>query len=77
MTTVSGHPPWLPLLPHRLRVNALHFADPRALTDDPEIYHGAAVGLQVVGRRLQEERVLELTELIGEAIARSTSQKES
>jgi amidase len=43
-----------------------------ALTDDPEIYHGAAVGLQVVGRRLQEERVLGLSEVIGKAIAQSS-----
>ncbi|KAJ3472501.1 hypothetical protein NLG97_g10939 [Lecanicillium saksenae] len=31
---------------------------------DAELYHGAPVGLQLVGRRLQEEKVLALTELV-------------
>ncbi|KAL1960109.1 hypothetical protein VTO42DRAFT_281 [Malbranchea cinnamomea] len=31
---------------------------------DPEIYHGAPVGLQLVGRRLQEEKMLALAEYI-------------
>ncbi|KAI4255209.1 MAG: hypothetical protein LQ352_002690 [Teloschistes flavicans] len=33
-------------------------------TYDPEIYDGAHVGLQLVGRRLQEEKVLALTEYV-------------
>jgi amidase len=28
------------------------------MTDDPEIYDGAHVSLQIVGRRLQEEKML-------------------
>jgi amidase len=32
--------------------------------DDPEIYDGAHVGVQLVGRRLQEEKILGLTEFI-------------
>lgn len=28
------------------------------MADDPELMHGHPVGLQVVGRRLQEEKVL-------------------
>lgn len=35
---------------------------------DPEIYHGAPVSLQVVGRRLEEEKVLEMTEVIANAL---------
>ncbi|KAG0651309.1 Acetamidase [Hyphodiscus hymeniophilus] len=35
---------------------------------DPEIYNGAYVGLQIVGRRLQEEKVLALTEILGNAL---------
>ena len=35
---------------------------------DPEIYHGAHVAIQLVGRRLQEEKVLALAEHIGRAI---------
>lgn len=40
------------------------------LIDDPELYHGAPVGLQLVGRRLQEEKILTLAEHIGQAVAR-------
>lgn len=35
---------------------------------DPEIYHGAHVAIQLVGRRLQEEKVLAIAEHIGGAI---------
>lgn len=38
--------------------------------DDAELYHGAPVGLQLVGRRLQEEKVLALTELVADGLAR-------
>ena len=38
---------------------------------DPEIYHDAPVAVQLVGRRLQEEKVLALSEHVGGAIARS------
>lgn len=33
--------------------------------DDPEAYHGAPVAVQVVGRRLTEERVMAIAEEIG------------
>ena len=36
---------------------------------DPEIYDGAHVAVQLVGRRLQEEKVLALAEYVGGAIA--------
>ena len=39
--------------------------------DDPEIYDGAHVGLQVVGRRFQEEKVLALTEILGDALGKN------
>ena len=39
--------------------------------DDPEIYDGAHVAVQLVGRRLQEEKVLAMAEYLGDAIARS------
>ena len=32
--------------------------------DDPEIYDGAHVGVQLIGRRLQEEKVLAITEYV-------------
>ncbi|KAK0654584.1 putative amidase PB8B6.03 [Lasiodiplodia hormozganensis] len=36
---------------------------------DPELHHGAPVGLQIVGRRLQEEKVLALGEFISGAMS--------
>ncbi|KAI9844152.1 MAG: Acetamidase [Sclerophora amabilis] len=44
---------------------------------DPEIYDGAHVGVQIVGRRLQEEKVLVLAEIIGEALAKDGGRKAS
>ena len=38
------------------------------LPDDAAIYDGAHVSVQLVGRRLQEERVLALAEYVGDAI---------
>ncbi|KAI9743014.1 MAG: Acetamidase [Claussenomyces sp. TS43310] len=35
---------------------------------DPDIYDGAHVALQLIGRRLQEEKILALTEMIGDAL---------
>ena len=35
---------------------------------DAAFYHGAPVSLQVVGRRLEEEKVLEMTEVIADAL---------
>jgi len=40
--------------------------------DNPDIYDGAHVALQLVGRRLQEEKVLALAGYVGEALAGST-----
>jgi amidase len=35
---------------------------------DADIYHGAPAGLQMVGRRFQEEKMLTLAEYIGEKV---------
>jgi len=35
---------------------------------DPEFYHGSPVVLQCVGRRLEDEKVVEMTEVIAEAL---------
>jgi amidase len=35
---------------------------------DAEFYHGAPVSLQVVGKRLEEEKVLEMTAVIADAL---------
>ena len=42
--------------------------DPR--TDDAELFDGAPIGLQVMCRRLQEEKVLELLGCILSAMSR-------
>jgi amidase len=38
------------------------------MTDDSEIYDGAHVSLQIVGRRLQEEKVLTIAEYLVELL---------
>lgn len=35
---------------------------------DAEFYHGGPVGLQIVGRRLEEERVLEMAQVLSEVL---------
>jgi amidase len=35
---------------------------------DPEFYHGTPVTLQCVGRRLEDEKVLEMTAIIADAL---------
>lgn len=35
---------------------------------DPDIYHGGAVALQLVARRLEEERLLEMLEVVANAV---------
>ena len=44
---------------------------------DPEIYHNAHVAVQLVGRRLQEEKVLALAEYVGGAIDESKDTRPS
>ncbi|KAI1855595.1 hypothetical protein JX266_000460 [Neoarthrinium moseri] len=39
---------------------------------DPEMYHGAPIGIQIVGRRLEEEKVLALAEVLS-GVLRVTS----
>ena len=38
------------------------------ILDDPDIYDGAPVSVQLVGRRLQEEKMLALAEYLGAAL---------
>lgn len=45
-------------------------ANKKISTDDPEIYDGAHVGVQLVGRRFQEEKILAITEVLGEALGK-------
>jgi len=41
--------------------------------DDAETYDGAPVGVQLVGRRFQEEKMLTLAEYLGEEIAQDAN----
>jgi len=38
--------------------------------DDPEIYDGAHVSVQLVGRRLQEEKMIAVAELVGSVLGK-------
>lgn len=42
-----------------------------AFIDDPAIFDGAHIAVQLIGRRLQEEKVLALAEHVGNAIHQS------
>lgn len=35
---------------------------------DPDIYHGAPVSLQIVGKRLEEEKVLDMVDVVAKAL---------
>jgi amidase len=40
----------------------------RPYSDSPELFANAPVGLQLLGRRFQEEAVLGMTEVVAEAL---------
>ncbi|KAK5276134.1 Acetamidase [Exophiala xenobiotica] len=40
---------------------------------DPEAYHGAPVAVQIVGRRLSEERILAIAQEIGKLLGNETT----
>jgi hypothetical protein len=48
----------------------LYFHKADKSSDDPELYDGAHVAVQIVGRRFQEEKVLVLTEILGDALGK-------
>ena len=41
--------------------------------DDPEAYHGAPVAVQIIGRRLTEERIMAIAEEIGKLLGNETT----
>jgi amidase len=45
--------------------------DVDSVTDDPEIYDGAHVSLQIVGKRLQEEKMLAIAAHVESLLASS------
>jgi len=38
--------------------------------DDPKLYAGAHVAIQLVGRRLQEEKMLAIADYVGKAVGK-------
>jgi Asp-tRNA(Asn)/Glu-tRNA(Gln) amidotransferase A subunit family amidase len=38
------------------------------IVDEPEKYEGGPVGLQVIGRRYEEEKVLDILEMIAQSL---------
>ncbi|KAI7927361.1 hypothetical protein M0657_002963 [Pyricularia oryzae] len=42
---------------------------------DPEIYHGAPVGIQIVGKKFEEEKVLAIAHLVNQALQESEGSK--
>ena len=41
-----------------------------SMPDDPEIYDGAHVSVQLIGRRLSEEKTLAIAEYVGKTIGK-------
>jgi Asp-tRNA(Asn)/Glu-tRNA(Gln) amidotransferase A subunit family amidase len=39
--------------------------------DDPDTYHGAPASIQLVGRRLEEEKLLSIAKVVVDALASS------
>lgn len=51
------------------KFTALSDLDARIQEDyDPEFYHGSPVSLQLAGKRLEEEKVLEMVEIVTDAL---------
>ena len=42
------------------------------IADDPELFHGLPVGLQLIGRTQEEEGVIALTEVVDRALKAQT-----
>lgn len=52
----------------------LNERDGRVQADyDPIFYHGAPVSLQLIGRRLEEEKVLEMVEVVSQSLSNRSS----
>ena len=46
------------------------YIEPTLCVDDPKIFHGMPVGLQLVGKTLEEEAILAMTGIVVEALHR-------
>lgn len=45
--------------------------------DDPELWHGAPIGLQLVGRNLDEERLLAVSAVVDDVVNRDSGQRQT
>ncbi|OQE81408.1 hypothetical protein PENNAL_c0041G10579 [Penicillium nalgiovense] len=59
----------------RSAAESVNDSEPIQWDYDAEAYDGAPVAVQLVGRRLQEEKMLTLAEYLGEEIARDTKER--
>lgn len=58
----------LPTICHHVVITQTLILHP---ADDAEIYDGAPVAVQLVGRRFEEEKVLVLAEILGDALGKT------
>ena len=42
----------------------------KAATDDPDVYHGAPVGIQIVGRKYEEEKIWAIAKIVERILER-------
>lgn len=64
--TLSPRPPFLPL-PRR----PFLITDDSVGADDAEVYDGAPVGLQIVGRKFEEEKILAIMQIVYAALQKA------
>jgi amidase len=65
---ILSYSPLIRGFPMRLWTSIALTAEPFVCSDDAQIYHGAPIGLQVVARRYEEEKVLAIASLIEDAL---------
>ena len=56
-----------------LCIFSLSWIQPLCLTDHPDVFRGMPVGLQLIGRTLEEEAVIGMVELVDAAIKKHAS----
>lgn len=44
---------------------------PADVPDDPAVYHGMPIGLQIIGRRGEDEAVIRMTEIVEQAVKKA------
>ncbi len=47
-----------------------------SLSDDPDVYHGGPVGVQVVARKFEEEKILAIAAIVNAALEKMKREPE-